>query len=68
MEVLKLENVKKYYGVNTNITKAVDGISFNVDEGEFVANNGRPYMRASAVLVFIPLPMKIGLTTMSAEQ
>ena len=37
MEVLKLENVKKYYGVKTNITKAVDGISFKVDEGEFVA-------------------------------
>ncbi len=40
MEVLKLENVKKYYGVNTNITKAVDGISFDVDEGEFVAIMG----------------------------
>ena len=40
MEVLKLENVKKYYGVNTNITKAVDGISFNVEEGEFVAIMG----------------------------
>lgn len=40
MEVLKLENVKKYYGVNTNITKAVDGISFCVDEGEFVAIMG----------------------------
>lgn len=40
MEVLKLENVKKYYGVKTNITKAVDGISFKVDEGEFVAIMG----------------------------
>ena len=36
-EVLKIENLKKYYGVNTNITKAVDGISFSVLEGEFVA-------------------------------
>ena len=35
-EVLKIENLKKYYGVNTNITKAVDGISFSVLEGEFV--------------------------------
>ena len=26
MSVLKLENVKKYYGVKNNITKAVDGI------------------------------------------
>ena len=40
MEVLKLENVKKYYGVKTNITKAVDGISFKVEEGEFVAIMG----------------------------
>ena len=40
MEVLKLENVKKYYGASTNITKAVDGISFNVNEGEFVASMG----------------------------
>ena len=40
MEVLKLENVKKYYGASTNITKAVDGISFNVNEGEFVAIMG----------------------------
>lgn len=40
MQVLKLENVKKYYGVNTNITKAVDGVSFSVDESEFVAIMG----------------------------
>ena len=40
MEVLKLQNLKKYYGINTNITKAVDGISFNIDEGEFVAIMG----------------------------
>lgn len=39
-EVLKIENLKKYYGVNTNITKAVDGISFCVLEGEFVAIMG----------------------------
>lgn len=40
MEILKLENVKKYYGASTNITKAVDGISFEVKEGEFVAIMG----------------------------
>lgn len=39
-KVLKIENLKKYYGVNTNITKAVDGISFSVLEGEFVAIMG----------------------------
>lgn len=40
MMVLKLENVKKYYGTISNITKAVDGISFEVEEGEFVAIMG----------------------------
>lgn len=39
-EVLKIENLKKYYGVNNNITKAVDGISFKVLESEFVAIMG----------------------------
>ncbi len=40
MYVLKIENLKKYYGVNINITKAVNGISFNINEGEFVAIMG----------------------------
>ena len=40
MKVLRLENVKKYYGTTSNITKAVDGISFEVEEGEFVAIMG----------------------------
>ena len=34
--VLKLNNVEKYYGNNSNITKAIDRISFEVDKGEFV--------------------------------
>ena len=40
MEILKLENVKKYYGSNSNITKAVNDLSLKVDEGEFVAIMG----------------------------
>lgn len=38
--VLKIENLKKYYGTRNNITKAVDNISFSVEEGEFVAIMG----------------------------
>jgi len=38
--VLKLNNVEKYYGNNSNITKAVDRISFDVDKGEFVGIMG----------------------------
>lgn len=39
-EILKLENVEKYYGNKSNITKAVDKISLSVDKGEFVAIMG----------------------------
>lgn len=39
-EVLKIQNLKKYYGSNLNITKAINGISFNVLRGEFVAIMG----------------------------
>lgn len=39
-EILKLENVEKYYGNKHNITKAVDKISLTVDKGEFVAIMG----------------------------
>ena len=39
-EVLKIEHLKKYYGNSNNITKAVDDITFNIQEGEFVAIMG----------------------------
>lgn len=38
--VLNVDNVEKYYGNKGNITKAVDGISFHVVEGEFVGIMG----------------------------
>lgn len=37
MIVLETVNLKKYYGVEPNITKALDGINFTVEKGEFVA-------------------------------
>lgn len=40
MEVLKVNNLKKYYGSNSNITKALNNISFTVSDGEFVAIMG----------------------------
>lgn len=39
MEVLKVNNLKKYYG-NNNITKALNNISFTVNDNEFVAIMG----------------------------
>lgn len=40
MEVLKVCNLKKYYGSNNNITKALNNISFTVSDNEFVAVMG----------------------------
>ena len=40
MEVLKVNNLKKYYGNNINITKALNNISFTVSNNEFVAIMG----------------------------
>lgn len=39
-KILRIVNIEKYYGNKTNITKAVDNISFNVDDGEFVVIMG----------------------------
>lgn len=38
--ILKVENVEKYYGNKKNITKALNGISFNVPAGEFLGIMG----------------------------
>ena len=39
-EVLKLEHIQKYYGNGENVTKAIQDISFSVQEGEFVVIMG----------------------------
>ena len=39
-EILKLEEVEKYYGGKVNLTKALDKVSFSVDKGEFVGIMG----------------------------
>lgn len=39
-EILKIKNVTKYYGSGSIVTKALDGISFSVSEGEFTAIMG----------------------------
>ena len=38
--VLEVKNIEKYYGNKSNLTKAIDGISFNVGEGEFAGIMG----------------------------
>ena len=37
MSILQTIDLKKYYGTEPNITRALDGVNFSVEEGEFVA-------------------------------
>lgn len=39
-EILNVQNVTKYYGSGSTVTKALDGISFSVKEGDFTAIMG----------------------------
>ncbi len=38
--ILKIENIEKYYGNKSSLTKAIDNLSLEVDRGEFVAIMG----------------------------
>ena len=37
MSILQAVDLKKYYGQGDNVTKALDGVSLTIEEGEFVA-------------------------------
>ena len=37
MEILKTENLKKYYNQTSVVVKAIDGVELSVEQGEFVA-------------------------------
>lgn len=39
-KVLEVKNIEKYYGNKTNLTKAIDNISFEVSKGEFIGIMG----------------------------
>ncbi|WOO38744.1 ABC transporter ATP-binding protein [Anaerocolumna sp. AGMB13020] len=39
-ELLTIKNIEKYYGNKSNVTKAIDDISFSVGEGEFIGVMG----------------------------
>ena len=40
MELLKVQQIEKYYGSKSSLTKALDDVSFSVNRGEFVAVMG----------------------------
>lgn len=41
--ILKIDNIEKYYGNKSSLTKAIDNISFEVGKGEFVSIMSKPF-------------------------
>ena len=39
MEILKVEHLTKVYGEGEPATRALDDVSFSVEEGEFIASS-----------------------------
>ncbi|WP_343098370.1 ATP-binding cassette domain-containing protein, partial [Clostridioides difficile] len=37
MSILQVINLKKYYGQNSNITKALDSVTLYIEKGEFIS-------------------------------
>ena len=53
MSVLQTIDLKKYYGTKPNITRALDGVNFSVNDGEFVAVVGTSGIGKSTLLHMI---------------
>ena len=51
VSILKAENLKKYYGQEHNLVKALDGVDIEISKGEFVSivgTSGRPFRWTTA--------------------
>ncbi len=56
--ILKIESLKKYYGKQENLTRAIDGIDINVMEGEFLGIMGASGSGKSTLLNCIATVIK----------
>ncbi|HBH1307157.1 TPA: ABC transporter ATP-binding protein [Clostridioides difficile] len=78
MSILQVINLKKYYGQNSNITKALDGVTLSIEKGEFISIVGTSGSGKSTLLNMMggldnPTSGKViikgkELSTMSDEQ
>ena len=57
MEILRVDNLKKVYGKGENAVHALDGVSFSVEQGEFVAIIG-PSGSGTVSYTHLTLPTK----------
>ena len=53
MKVVEIKNLKKYYGKDENLVKALDGINLEINEGEFVCIVGTSGSGKSTLLNMI---------------
>lgn len=50
--VLKVDNIEKYYGSKANLTKAIDRISFEVEEGSILELWGLPEVEDDIIKLY----------------